>query len=352
MSFCIDFIALLHNYNKFFSNFSADYKKWDMSGRMGPYVAQDAWQPPNQPFEGQSTMHHDFRKYDAKRRGLIRPNQAAQMSDSPFNDRTDYRDSYIKHPLEAKYVHPKEQYKGPQAPFDDVTTFKRDYRGQPGEITHSFKPDNMAFSSGKPLEDTTTNRNDFRKWPLERPYVHAHEQYKRPEGEMETATTHNTTYREMPLQRVLAKRPDSANKARNAPFDGNTSYSQDYRKWEMSGRGKPMTRDEYYPNQAPFEGMSTQKAHYIPHEVQKRGQFGPDRAAFQSNAKFEDGTMYRTDYTPKELGICPAVSIDRENSQYQFIQYDARGHKLYQPVYETVTELSRVVSPGRMQMVS
>ncbi|KAK3098785.1 hypothetical protein FSP39_023093 [Pinctada imbricata] len=329
--------------------YKSDYRKWDMSGRMGPYIAQDAWQPPTQPFEGETTFKHDFRKHEAARRGMIRPDEAAKMSDAPFNDRTDYRDSYIKHPLEAKYVHPKEQYKGPSAPFEDITTFKRDYKGNPGEMTRSFKPDNQAFSSGKPLEDVTTNRNDFRRWPLERPYVHQQEQYKKPEGAFESATTHNMTYRELPLERVLARRPDSANKARNAPFEGATSYNNDYKKWDMNGRGKPMMRDEYYPNTAPFEGLSTQKAHFIPHEIQKQKAFGPNRSAFQSNAKFEDSTMYRTDYTLKEMDICPALSINKVT----FPIPCRRTQGGYKPVYETVTELpSGMGSPTRMQMVS
>jgi hypothetical protein len=56
-------------------------------------------------------------------------------------------------------------YKAPGVPFDDVTTFKRDYRGPVSELTKSFKPENVAFSSGVPLEDLTTNRKDYIKYP-------------------------------------------------------------------------------------------------------------------------------------------------------------------------------------------
>jgi hypothetical protein len=34
-----------------------------MSGRQGPYVSKDAWQQPTARFEGETTMHHDYRKY-------------------------------------------------------------------------------------------------------------------------------------------------------------------------------------------------------------------------------------------------------------------------------------------------
>jgi len=179
------------------------------------------------------------------RRPMMKPSEAARMSDARFPDSTGYRDSYIKHPMEKKFAHQPEVYKAPAAAFDGVTTFQRDFKGPIGERTVSFKPNNQAFSSGQPLEDVTTNRNDFRKWPMEKPFIHLQEGYKRPDGIMETSTTHNATYKEFPIQRAIGKRPTSATKTKNVPFDGNTSYSTDYRKWDMGNREKAMMRDEY-----------------------------------------------------------------------------------------------------------
>lgn len=269
-----------------------------------PYGTRDSWVAPTQRFEGESTMHHDYRKYNQARRQAMRPMQATIRSDAPFADDTDYRAEYKKHPLPAKYQHEREGYKPSSAPLDDLTTFKRDYKGQHGDPTRSCRPDNAAFSSGQPLDDTTTNRKDYVKWPMDRPFVHHPEEYRKPEGEMYTQTTHNATYKQLPLQRNLAVRPVSAGKARNAPFDGTTNYSQDYKKWALQ-RNQPHAREEYHPSTAPFEGMPTYKAHYIPHGVHPTQSFRPDNTAFQSNAKFEDGTMYRTDYTRKPMIPCP-----------------------------------------------
>lgn len=317
-----------------------------MSGRTGPVMNSDAWDPPNAKFEGQSTMHHDYPQHLQPRRHMIRPSEAARMSDEPFSGQTDYRDSYIKHPMEKRFVHPAEGYKPPQAAFDGQTTFKRDFLGHIGEKTQSFKPEGVAFSSGAPLEDSTTNRNDYKKWPLlQKPFVHVPDQYKRPDGAMESSTTHNATYRAFPIQRSLAKRPDSANKARNAPFDGSTSYKNDYIKWEMGQKNMPIVRDEYHPNTAPFEGTSTNKSHYIAYPIQPPRSFKPDNTSMQSDAKFEDGTMYRTDYTPKRVAICPAISLDGPTSGFQFTTMDNRGHR----VYETITPLNAArQTPNKM----
>ncbi|VDI73613.1 Hypothetical predicted protein [Mytilus galloprovincialis] len=283
--------------------YRADYKKWETS-RQEPYGLRDSYQAPTQPFGGESTMHHDFRKYNQAKREPLRPMEAAIGSDQPFADMTDYRAEYKKHALPAKHLHQQEGYKPSSAPLDDLTTFRRDYKGQHGQPTRSFKPDNAAFSSGQPLEDTTTNRKDYIKWPMDRPYVHQHDAYQKPEGEMYTQTTHNATYKQLPLTKNLAMRPTSAGKARNAPFDGTTNYTQDYKKWALQ-KNQPHQRDEYQPNNAPFEGMPTYKAHYVPHGVHPTQSFRPDNTAFQSNARFEDGTMYRTDYTKKQMPLCP-----------------------------------------------
>lgn len=331
--------------------YKSDYKKWDMSGRVGPATNVDAWVPPNAKFEGESTMHHDYMQHAQPRRPLIKPAEATRMSDQPFFDKTDYRDSYVKHPMEKQFVRPAEIYKGPQAPFDGQTTFKQDFLGRLGEKTQSFKPEGVAFQSGAPLEDNTTNRNDYKKWPTQRPYYHAPDIYKAPEGKMETNTTHNSTYRQFPIQRSLAKRPDSANKARSAAFDGSTSYMNDYIKWEMGQKNMPIVRNDYHPTEAPFEGMSTHKAHYIPHPQQPMRSFKPDNTALQSNAKFEDGTMYRTDYTPKQVGICPAISIDGPTSSFKFSNIDNRGHRVYRPVMETITPLNGArQTPNKLTM--
>ena len=213
---------------------------------------QAAWQPPQSRFEGQTTFQHDFRRNEIQPRQSYKPLEGAKISDTPFEDRTSHRDAYVPHAMPARYVHPKEEYKPSGAQFDGMSTFKRDYKGQPGQPMQSFKPEGRAFMSEAPFEDGTTNRHDYKNWPIERPYVHAHEQYRRPEGEMEMNTTHNATYKEMPIERQVARRPASVRKT-NAPFDGITNYSQDYRKWEGERAQMPRQPD-YVPNTAPFEG--------------------------------------------------------------------------------------------------
>lgn len=293
--------------------YRSDFKKWDMAGRQGPIVSKDAWQQPTARFEGETTMNHDYRKYSQPPRQSMKPQEASKISDAPFADDTDYRQSYKAHELQPKFVREREQYKTPGVPFDGVTTFKRDFRGPVSEVTKSFKPDNVAFSSGVPLEDVTTNRKDYVKWPASKPYVHVPEGYRKPDGEMYMQTTHNSVYKELPLSKNPPVRPTSAGKSKNLPFDGTTNYTQDYKKWQIQ-KVEPHAREGYHPTNAPFEGMSTQKAHYIPHHLQPNPSFKPDNTAFQSSARFEDGTMYRQDYVPKPRATCPCFDPNAGNA--------------------------------------
>lgn len=300
-----------------------------MSGRQGPYVSKDAWSQPTARFEGESTMNHDYRKYQQPPRQSMKPSEASKLSDAPFADDTDYRTSFKAHAPQPKFVRERELYKAPGVPFDGTTTFKRDYRGPTGEITRSFKPENAAFSSGVPLEDLTTNRKDYIKWPASKPYVHIQEGYKKPDGEMYMQTTHNTVYRNLPMSRSIPMKPSDANKLTNAPFDGTTNYAQNYKQWQIQRVEQPI-RDGYHPNNAPFEGQSTQKAHYIPHGIQPNRSYKPDNTAFMSNARFEDNTMYRQDYVPKPRAPCPCFDPNAGS-----------GTCAKHNISQTVTELPR-----------
>lgn len=211
-----------------------------------------AWEPPKDRFQGSTTFQDDFRRKEIGPRVSFKPENGPHMSDAPFDDNTIHRANYKEHAIPPRYVKEKEQYRPPGVQFDGSTTFKRDYRGQPGEPTHSFKPAGQAFQSNVPLDDNTTFRDSYKVWPTEKPYVHAQEQYRKPEGEFQGSTTHNSTYVPQPFQRVPTLKPAEVPKA-SAPFDGSTMYKTDYSK-KIGERAQPLKQAEYIPNNAKFEG--------------------------------------------------------------------------------------------------
>lgn len=226
----------------------------------------------------------------------------------------------------------------------------RDYRGQPGEKTNSCKPEGQAVASDAPFEDGTTFKTDYRKWPTERPYQHMPDQYRKPDGDMDMNTTNRITYKQHPLLRHAAIKPAHGRVMDPGQFEGITNYTTDYKPWEIN-RVHPMMKPEYQPNDAPFQGISTQKAHFVQHPVNPTHSFKPAHAAV-TTGPFDDGTMYRMEYTPKQTGPCPAAILDTGSSSYKYIEMDPRGHKLYQPVFTSVRPLggmNRGATPQQIQ---
>lgn len=129
------------------------------------------------------------------------------------------------------------------------------------------------------------------------------------------------------------RRPVTAN------FDGTTTNREDFRKWPLGDRMKPMMKDEYSPPDAPFDGLSTFKAHYTPKPIEVPRSFKPDQMHTETGP-FDGNTMYRIEYVPKETEPCPAALLDTTKSNYVNTQVqDQAGHKYYRPVFESIQRL-------------
>ncbi|XP_013413580.1 stabilizer of axonemal microtubules 2 [Lingula anatina] len=318
--------------------YRTDYRKWALPKKM--VHTQEPWMPPTAKMDGNSTFQHDYIRHNIPVTKSCKPEEAAMMSEAPLEDMTGYREAYNKKPIPPKYVRDKPTWQPPTMAFDGLSTNKRDFQGKKAPRAPSQKPDQSAFISDQPFKGTTTCREDFKRWPVERPFVHEPEQWVKPQGEMDLRSTTHLEFTKKPMDRTLAKakpewRPSSA------AFDGSTNYNHDYRKWNLGNRPRPTMKPDYVPNNAPFEGISTFTAHYIPKNAAPARSCKPDQSAFMSSAPFEDGTMYRMEYVKKKSSICPAAILDTSQSSYRYRDQDERGHKWYQPIIETVTELPK-----------
>ncbi|XP_074650717.1 stabilizer of axonemal microtubules 1-like isoform X2 [Tubulanus polymorphus] len=315
-----------------------DYREWEIPMRERGQ-AERGWTPPRDPFKGQSTMKRDFIGYKELPRQSCRPDETSYKSGDPLSTLTDYRQNYIPHAFEARYRHEPEKYNPNRSPFDGLTTHTRDYTPKDGALRDSCKPDIQPFDSGAPFNDDTTNRVDFKKWPMDRPFVHQPDQYVKPPGNMDMNTTSNIAYRPHAIRPRELVRPKSSRKA-PGEFDGTTNYTNDYRKWSLGARPHPTGGYEYQPPCGPFEGTPTYKAHYVPHQLMPSHSCKPENQAFQSDGNFDDNTMYRIEYTPKKMEPCPAAILEQPQSTWRFTNtYDSRGHMMYKPISESLIDL-------------
>ena len=315
-----------------------DYRKWDVAPRE-KHGDNATWQAPQQPFEGSSTMRRDFRGYNEPPRQSMKPSQSPNMSDEPFDDRTGYKATYIPHAMPEKHMREERKWSAPRAPFQGLSTQKRDFTPKQSGRQTSCKPDFGAYQSEAPFEGDTTQRIDFTKWPAERPFHHEHERYVKPDGRIDFGTTSGRAFTPKQLQRTVAWKPAERREV-PADFNDSTTHKDDFRKWQVAQRSQPVAQSKYKPPSAPFEGTSTFRAHYDRKQADPSRSCKPNEMGYRSDAPFEDNTMYKNEFTPKKVEPCPAVSLDGGlSNKYIFSDTDPRGHKYFQPVRETLTSL-------------
>ncbi len=266
--------------------------------RRGPDAT---YRPNSAPFEGTSNYTTNYRGAVAPPRQSMKPLENSKTSDQPFDGTTGYRAEYIKHPIPPREMRAKVKYEPSKVPLDGLSHYKKDYPAKPFQVTQSCKPDVGAFQSDAPFHDNTTQKTDYKKWPVDRPYVRDPEQYTRPEGEMEKMTTHLRDFNKKPLtQRTLVKPADR--KASPGKFNGVTNYNTDFRQWSAPERVFPkMQTGGYMPPEAPFEGQSHYTDDYHKHKIAPRQSFKPADTARQSDQPFDGITGYREEFIKHPL---------------------------------------------------
>ncbi len=297
--------------------------------RVDPIRHDPGWAPPADAFAGDSTYVKDYIKHSQAPRSALRPDQAPISSNEPFDDRTGYRQDYIKHAMPAKFERPKNEYTQNKIPLENMTTNRRDFTAKDIEKMRSYKPDGTGYRSDAPFDDGTTHKIDFKKWDVQPISLHKDDAYKQPIGEMDLTTNYTTDFTAKPVARAQQIRPASRKKI-DAKFVGDTTYGQDFRKWAGDRAQLAKAGGEYQPSNAPFDGMSTYKGHYIPHQSGPQQSYKPDGGAYRSDAPFDGNTLYRMEYTPKEVEPCPGALVNTHRSGLVFVETDERGHKFYQ----------------------
>jgi len=308
---------------------AADYREWEVH-RREKATADNTYRPSSAQFEGISNYQTDYIPHSGAPRQSMKPNEAAKMSDQPFEDATDYRQSYIKYPLPPREVREKTVWEPNTAKLDDLSHYRRDYTPKEVGKQATCKPDAKPFRSVAPFEGDTTQKVDYIEWPTERIRLHERERYQKPEGDMNLDTTTQIDYTRKPLERIAPARPQEGRRVAGK-FDGTTNYQVEYLKWEPTDRSRPAPKQAYEPNEAPFEGLATYQRDYIPHQMSMTRSLKPVDLGYSSGAPLDDNTEYRNEYYKKQAERCPVPFIEAgSDTRYAFREQDEVGHKWYE----------------------
>ncbi|BBN15731.1 hypothetical protein MPTK1_7g00340 [Marchantia polymorpha subsp. ruderalis] len=236
-----------------------------------------------------------------------------KFGDAKFNDDTTYDTDYTKKEIPARFIRAGDgqtlagnmpigtHYQNPHSEYIDR------YIKHP--IGPRFKKQDPPLqNSGARFCDDTTYDTDFKKWPnaMRQPFKPA--MTTKDTGMFDDLTTYNIAYvdKSKHLQRWV--RPKEAPAASNGPFYGITTHATDFGPKPLSGRAVPVKHDcSLGSSGAKFEGETTYHDGYRAWQLSK-----PVRAVRRdgpiSGDKFKGESIYHSDYiNPKLPPRCPVL---------------------------------------------
>ncbi|XP_065590388.1 stabilizer of axonemal microtubules 2 [Cyrtonyx montezumae] len=324
-----------------------DYRSWEVP-RREPKVAR-VYHPPTEKFGNSTTFQDDFIPKALNPQSSFKPPCVPKLSDVPFDGTTSHRTSYIAHQLEPKFVRSAEEYKPSNQPFEDLTTHRNDFKGHPGPLVKSCKPENTRVQSKQHFSGVTEFQDRFQPWLLSLPEVRRTREYAPPPGTMDFNSTSHLHYVKHEISPAVPIRPITNTRRTSGPFQGSTTMKEDFKAWVSSRQAIIKKQHEIPKPTGKFCDLTTFKSHYIPHHIVPVQSFKPVHV-LPNSAHFQDETMYRTEYTPKKQEICPGNNPSPPG--YVYVNTDSRGHQFFRPLTPEFSELNSNHIPKEVAVVS
>ncbi|XP_070334380.1 stabilizer of axonemal microtubules 2 isoform X1 [Odocoileus virginianus] len=310
-----------------------DYRAWDIQ-KSELYKPQQTYYPPTVRFGNSTTFQDDYVPREIKPRQSCKPSPAVKRSTIPFSGNTSHRLDYVPHRPEFKLARPKDSYKPPDQPLEDLTTHRCDFQGLVGETAKICRPAHTRVAQDAPFEGSTEFRDSFQAWALPAPQVQKVPECVPPAGTMQLQSTSHLDYVPHQATRVLPIRPASRRRNHNFPFQGKSTTMQDFPAWESCRQGLIKQEPQIPSPSGKFDGLSTFRSHYVPHELIPTESCKPADAPLKRSLPFDDVTMYSLEYMPKKLETCPASYPSPPG--YLFETTDSRGHKFFRKIAPAV----------------
>jgi len=248
-------------------------------------------------------------------------------SNQPFDDATENKQSFVKHPLQQREPKKETPWEPNLAPLDDLTTNRKDFTPKDAGKAVSCKPEANPYQSSAPFDGNTTHNADYVKWQPGERFQRDVPAYQKPAGEMDMVTTSNVDYTKKLMERQLLRRPQEAQK-NPGKFDGTTNYQVEYLKWGPGERAHPVQKPTYQPNDAPFEGLPTYQRDFVPKKGEMAKSLKPIDTGYRSNAPLDDATEYNKEFIKKYVPPCPVPFVESgQDVGFAYSHQDDVGHK-------------------------
>ncbi|XP_006881412.1 PREDICTED: protein FAM154A [Elephantulus edwardii] len=308
--------------------YKADYLPWNQPKReaLGP---PHHYQPTSTKFDNRTTHQDDYYAKGLVSTVSCRPLPVPRLHNVPLEDLTNYKMSYVPHPVEKRFVHEPEKFRPCDVPFETQTTHKDSFRGLRGEPAKSSKPPVRTCGLEKPFSSTSEFKDKYQAWPTPKVFSKAPATYVPPEEKMDLLTTVQAHYTYPKGSPARPCRPVHRIK-KGDHFEGSTTTRDDYKQWAQV-RSEPVKPPPQLslPTE-PLDCLTTTRAHYVPHPPICTKSYKPSWNFPRGNIPLEGQTTYTVSYTPKEMVRC--LASYPEPPGYIFEETDAFGHRIYRPV--------------------
>ncbi|KAJ8775561.1 hypothetical protein J1605_001281 [Eschrichtius robustus] len=192
-----------------------------------------------------------------------KPPAALKLCNIPLEDLTNYKMSYMAHPMEKRYVYEPEKFRPCEIPIESLTTHNESYRGLMGEPAKSLKPPARPSALDTPFSNTTEFRDKYQAWPTPQMFSKAPATFVAPEEKMDLLTTvraHYTYPKGAPAQ---SYRPVLSVK-KGGRFESSTTTKEDYKQWASMQTEPVKPIPQLNLPTEPLDCLTTTRAHYVP----------------------------------------------------------------------------------------
>ena len=299
--------------------------------------------PPKEKFETLSTFQSDYRANGLViPREMVKPIQSTIKSEAPFDDTTTNRVDYKAPPSAPRILVKKSQpFIIKHDKFDGTTTNRQDFVPHMGiERPKCAKPAFEHVKSTEPFKGETTHSVSYIPWELQPRFEYPRQEYQPSPEKFSHMSTNQSDYRDYGrVERALPRTVEIVSHE-HQPFTGDTTHRLDYQAWAVKARDRLVQRqNEYKPLQGTFEGQSTFQAHFQGKPAAPAKSAKPLAPKFLIPGQFNGQTIYRETYTPKDMSPCPAALLrdiytPPVKDCYVYSHQAPTGHKFYQPLVE------------------
>ncbi|KAL8613442.1 hypothetical protein ACOMHN_057161 [Nucella lapillus] len=244
-----------------------------------------------------------YREYDVRQARVtpFKPDAQPVSVDAKMETSTTNRCDFPEHPIKRQApVKPTDNNLQADGPQDFSSSYSLNFQGKLGErarpIRHDKEREELVRFEGQP-----TYKSEFPPWDLPPRERRPVEQWKPSSAKMDDTTTNRSDFKEMrPSRRTIVKPVEEMQRS-DDPFNGQTGYSQSYKPYQLEPR-VTRKREEWNPPSVKFSHQTTKDTDFKGPYQPKRESCRPDRAAFASNAPFHTSTTNRADFEEKPLG--------------------------------------------------